>query len=169
MNIAKDSTVRTAQGHEKQLRDLPPKTRIYCSQHIDSRPSAVTLRSRKDNPGFFCSTCNATFFLDDGFGSNNYVDEYSFDYNWHKLLEISPREREMYTDETGWIDISDVRGGNIREIDEQYLPFDETTFAGIPVKPSSEMNPMLRDVFDFDEVPATYNVTYVRSPKCVFR
>ncbi|MGA9667526.1 MAG: plasmid replication protein, CyRepA1 family [Gallionella sp.] len=150
INIPRHSQVVTEAGQSIALADLQPRTRIFCSQHVDNKPSAVTLRNRDGNAGFFCSTCNATFFLDDGKG-NVWRDNYQFNYDWENLLNISLEEHDAYSDEDGRISVSEVRGGRIREINTRYLPIEDMSFDN--VKKSEE------------NLIANRDITFIKSPK----
>ncbi len=64
ISIPVDAMVRTATGQERFLWDLPPRTRVYCPNHTDRRPSAFTVLSSGNKPGVFCSACQITMFPD---------------------------------------------------------------------------------------------------------
>ncbi len=128
INIPCDSEVITETGQSVALANLQPRTRIFCSQHVDNKPSAFTLKNANGNAGFFCSTCNATFFLDDGRG-NVWHDNYKFNYDWRNILNLSYEEYEAHADDEGRTSISEIRGGRIKEITERYLPVEDLSFA----------------------------------------
>lgn len=160
--------VMTEAGAQAALSDVPVGTRIYCPQHVDDHPSAFVLRSQTGNPGLYCSSCAATFFLDDG--SDRPIHTYRFDYGSRALLDITQDEFEAYSDDAGHFDISEIRGYPIQELRTRYLPFEESTIprrafskkrdASEPVNASF---PDLRDPDAYEyEVP---RLTLVRSPK----
>lgn len=150
INIPRDSGVLTESGQIVALADIQPRTRIFCSQHVDNKPSAFTLRNQRGNAGFFCSTCNATFFLDDGRG-NVWHDNYKFNYDWSNVLKLSYEEYEAYSDEEGRTNISEIRGGRIREITTRYLPLEEISFANLG---NNE-----------DGLITNKDITFIKSPK----
>jgi len=122
-SIPATTAVKTLDGTDEFLKDLPKRTRVYCPFHIDTRPSAFTLRNKRGNPGLYCSKCTATFFLDDGFGSST-TDQYQFDYRWGKLLSVSLDEWTANATESGDVNISQLRGVPIRELNDRYLNFE---------------------------------------------
>lgn len=122
-DLLPDTRIKLASGVHVALRDIPNAVAIHCPMHADMRPSALALRNRYGNPGIFCSTCNATFFMDDG--ANLRADDYDFHYSWRNVLDISVEQYETYADHDGIVTLADVHGGAIREIDARYLPFDE--------------------------------------------
>lgn len=124
INIPIDTVARTEQGAIAPLSSIPEHTRIFCPQHVDTRPSAMTLRSKSGNPGLYCSACFATFFLEDKSGRRA-SKPYHFDYHWQAILDVSYDEYTAYADDAGYVDISELRGGQIRILNKRYLPFDE--------------------------------------------
>ena len=131
INIPNDTTVRTERGPVVVLRDLPSRTRIFCPQHLDSRPSAMTLRNKFGNPGFYCSACVATFFLDDGSGRRS-LTPYRFDYHWQSILDVSYEEYTTHADDDGHVNIAALRGGDIRVLNQRHLAFDEMIPVVVP-------------------------------------
>ena len=161
-----NTSVRTANGNPDLLRDLPPRTSIFCPQHIDNRPSAFTLRNRHGVAGFSCSACNATFFVDDGSGIQH--SDYQFDYHWNSILALNYEQYSNHMDHDGNIDMSAVLGGRVRQWGEaRYLLYDEPTPTLIPqfepVRPRTgvEMGEKLV-AFDFK---ARADITLIKSPK----
>ncbi len=63
ISLSPDALVRTAKGAYVALSALPPTTSIYCPFHSDRSPSAFTTRSRFDDIGIHCSTCQSTFWV----------------------------------------------------------------------------------------------------------
>jgi hypothetical protein len=150
INIPCDSEVIAETGQSVALANLQPRTRIFCSQHVDNKPSAFTLRNANGNAGFFCSTCNATFFLDDGRG-NVWHDNYKFNYDWRNILNLSYEEYEAHADDEGRTSISEIRGGRIKEITERYLPVEDLSFA------NTKKNE--------DSLFSNSDITFIKSPK----
>jgi hypothetical protein len=167
ITIPKDTVVRSARGVRARLQDIPSQTPIYCPQHSDRHPSAITLRSKHGVPGLFCSACNATFFVDDG--ARNLAKEapYRFDYHWNGILNASLEEYTAYMDDEGRFSLSELRGGRIREISDRYLAYEEAPVVKIGKQPNS-----MHDVSSFAAMPPQqegllpqYNITLVKSPK----
>lgn len=176
INIPRDTVVRTEDGVELSLKEVPTATRIFCPQHTDTRPSAMTLRNKAGNPGLYCSACGATYFLDDGSGRRT-IKPYRFDYHWQAILDVSHEEYIAYADDEGTVDISELRGGRIRVVAQRHLTFDEL----VPIVVSP---PRVRfngdgsvaktlDLASYSETPATRDMglipdcqlTLVKSPK----
>lgn len=61
--LSPDAVVRTAKGENVAVKSLPPATSIFCPFHSDRSPSAFTTRSRFDDVGIHCSTCQSTFWV----------------------------------------------------------------------------------------------------------
>lgn len=76
------------------------------------------------NPGLYCSACVATYFLDDG-SSSRVPAQYRFDYHWQALLNVSYEEYTAYADDNGHVNISELRGGRIRVLNQLHLAFTE--------------------------------------------
>lgn len=163
ISIPRDSEIITDTGRTMKLVDVPPKTRIFCSQHVDNRPSAVTLRNKSGNPGFYCSKCLATFFLDDGRG-NMWRDEYKFDYHWHQPRNITYDEYAAYMDKDGRTSLSEIRGGEIEVVDFRFLPTGK-----LVVGESGRVVSRPFDFFDIDGGDqlniGDHDITFVKSPK----
>lgn len=166
LTVAADTTVRTAHGGTALLRDLPPRTSIFCPQHIDNRPSAFTLRNRHGVPGLSCSACNATFFVDDGSGVRH--STYRFDYHWNSVLALNYEQYSNHMDHDGNIDMSTVLGGRVRQWgEERYLPYDESTpellplFDRVPPQLGVDMGEQLVGY----EFKARADITLIKSPK----
>jgi len=160
LHLSPDTPVRLATGEWVSLKHMPNETRVHCPMHVDNRPSALALRNHWGNPGIYCSTCNATFFMEDGFRSRR--DEYEFDYHWDRVLQVTYNEYETHADDGGYVNLSELRGGRIRQLNADKLSFDE-------VAPSHQ-RPL--DDSDFKqhagETPsliADCRVTLVKSPK----
>jgi hypothetical protein len=176
LNIPSDSSVRTADGRLILLRDAAPQTRIFCPQHIDQNPSAFTLRNKHGNPGLYCSACVATYFLESS-SSTSAAQSYRFDYHWNKILDISYEEYTAHADDEGHVDISAVKGKQLRIVNQRHLKFSE--FPPLVVqKPKQKYDrlgmplkqPAVEDYFDIDAsttegLVADYRLTLVRSPK----
>lgn len=158
IQLSANTQVQTEAGQWALLKDLPAKTRVYCPQHIDNRPSAFTLRSQRGVPGVHCKACNATFFLEE---QDAAPYRYDFDYSWKRVLGLSYEEYSTYCDDNGHVDISEVRGGQIRVSSARYLPFNEAPF----VKPI-ELRPILQSLDSSAEDDAELcDITFVKSPK----
>lgn len=162
-----DTLIRTERGAVLRLAEIPEKTRVHCPQHIDNRPSAFTLRSQRGVPGIHCKSCNATFFIKQHEALTPY--HYDFDYDWRRILNLSYDEYTAHADENGHVDISDVRGGDIRLFDVQYLPFDESPVVSQKIQaPKSKAK---HDAFnDLLSVPderfiSEFDITFIKSPK----
>lgn len=160
LDLPSDTPVRLASGEWLSLRTIPNQTQVHCPMHVDHRPSALALRNRWGNPGIYCSTCHATFFMEDGFRSRR--DEYEFDYHWGRVLRVTYEEYETHADDGSYVNLSELRGGRIRQLNADKLSFDE-------VAPSHQ-----RPLNDSDfkqhagETPslvADCRVTLVKSPK----
>ena len=123
IDLPPETLIKLASGTAVALRDIPTGIAIHCPMHVDMRPSALALRNRHGNPGIYCSTCSATFFMDDGMNMRS--DEYDFNYSWRNVMEISFDEYETYSDHDGIVTLADVRGGLVRDLDAKFLPFDE--------------------------------------------
>ena len=174
INIPMDTVVVTERGLRAPLKDIPSGTAIHCPQHADSRASAMTLRNRSGNPGLFCSTCCATFFLDDGSGRRSSTP-YRFDYHWQSVLNISYEDYTTYADDDGHVSISEVRGAQLRVLNKRHLPFDELiptvvrSFKSGRKKKSAEELDLLIDldmtVNTEEGLITDCPVTLVRSPK----
>lgn len=88
--IPKDKKIRTAEGKLECLEDIPLKTRVYCPIHIDAKPSAFVLESRKKVKGIHCAShCKATFFLDNGYSRAAMSQPYDFDYDWENSINTN--------------------------------------------------------------------------------
>ncbi len=124
INIPLDTVVRSDRGVVALLSETPSGTRIFCPQHVDKRPSAITLRNKSGNPGLSCSACNATFFLEDGSGRRS-LKPYRFDYHWNAVLNVSHEQYEAYADEDGHVNVSQIYGGRVQVLNKRHLPFDE--------------------------------------------
>jgi hypothetical protein len=168
VQLPENQVVTTEAGEQASLSDLPARTRIYCPQHIDDHPSAFVVRSQTGNPGLYCSSCAATFFLDDG--SNRLIHTYRFDYGLRVLLDITQDEFETYSDDHGHFDLSEIRGYTIRELKTRYLLFDEPPLPSRAFSKKRKPRPLTnanfpelreRDAYDYD-IP---RLTLVRSPK----
>jgi len=160
IDLAPETPVRLAGGGVVALRDIPSKVRIHCPQHVDQRPSALALRNRWGTPGIYCSTCNATYFMKDG--SRWFRDSYEFDYHWQRILTVSYEEYELYAEESGYVNLSKLRGGRIRQLDSQFLPYDEVSPTWqSPLEGSGAFaSPAKEPLFASD-----CRVTLVKSPK----
>lgn len=158
IQLSANTQVHTEAGQWALLKELPAKTRVYCPQHIDNRPSAFTLRSQRGVPGVHCKACNATFFLEEQAAAPY---RYDFDYSWKRVFDLSYEEYSTYCDDNGHVDISEVRGGRIRASSVQYLPFTEAP----AVKPV-ELRPILQPLDSSAEDDAElWDITFVKSPK----
>ncbi|MBB1601768.1 plasmid replication protein, CyRepA1 family [Variovorax sp. UMC13] len=166
MTVAADATVRTSRGEVALLRGLPPRTSIFCPNHIDNRPSAFTLRNRHDVPGLSCSTCKATFFVDDGSGVQH--STYRFDYHWNSVLALTYEQYSNHMDEDGNINMSAILGGQVRQWSEvRYLPYEDQAFE---LRPQLEPYPSYGDMDMGDqlvgyEFKARADITLIKSPK----
>lgn len=118
-----DQMVTTEGGSPLPLSKVSRGTRVYCPQHADDHPSAFVLHSQSGNPGVFCSSCAATFFLDDG--SSGPFHDYKFNYGLEPLLSLTPEDFEIYADDGGNVDLSEARGLPIQLNAVRHLPFDE--------------------------------------------
>ena len=166
LSIGIDTTVRTIQGRTALLRELPPRTSIFCPQHLDDRPSAFTLRNRNGVPGLSCSTCNATFFLDDGSGVKH--SNYQFDYHWNSVLALSYEQYCSQMDHDGNIDMSVVLGGRVRQWGEmRYLPYDEAAPILVPqfVKAQPLAGVEMGEQLVGYDFKAGADITLIKSPK----
>jgi hypothetical protein len=165
--LARNTQVKLESGETKLLANVTERTRIYCPKHVDNRPSAFTLRSKTGNPGLYCSKCVTTYFLDAGCKDS----EYNFDYSWDRILKLSIEEEldGMYSeDESKVPTLNEIRGGDIRIVNSQYLEYQGTTVA-------TQGKYMVPDVLDASYVPKInpeqgalipdYRVTFVKSPK----
>jgi len=123
VNIPRDTTLRTERGVVAPLKDVPTGTKVFCPQHVDTRPSAFTLRNAAGNPGLYCSACVATFFLEDG--RDRRSKPYRFDYHWRSILDVSYDEYTAHANDEGIVDLSELRGGRIRVLNQRHLAFDE--------------------------------------------
>lgn len=135
INIPSDTMVRTERGAVALLKDVPKDTKIFCPQHVDTKPSAFTLRNAAGNPGLYCSACVATYFLDDGRRSMSSAP-YRFDYHWQSILNVSYEEYSTHANEAGFVDLSALRGGRIRVMNRRHLNFDELS----PVVAAAQSN-----------------------------
>ena len=163
-----DQRVTTEARTEALLSELTIGTRVYCPQHVDEHPSAFVLRSQSGNPGLFCSSCAATFFLDDGSSSPGHT--YPFNYDWHPLLSITPQEFELYADDEGYVDLSEVRGVPIRLIDTRHLAYEEPSIP--PLSRSKKVQEELAanaasmaEFFGVRSENVEHRLTLIRSPK----
>lgn len=164
LQLPADTKVQTEVGVWASLKDLPERTRVYCPQHVDNHASAFTLRSRSDVPGVHCKACNATFFLSRPEGYTPY--RYDFDYSWNRVLNLSYEEYSAYGDDNGNVDISEVRGGNVKVSAVRYLEFDEVPVIMHP-KLSRKVKPP-RDITSYVEYgpeAPNWDITFVKSPK----
>jgi hypothetical protein len=168
LTLDKDAHIRLESGDTMLLADIPPDTRVYCPKHVDRKASAFTLRSTQGNPGIYCSTCVTTYFLK----TSRDVHTYNFDYSWDRILKPSLVEQEdaMYSeDESKVLTISELRGGNIREVNSRYLAYEEAAIA-------TERKYIFPELIDGESkfkqpnpevghLLSAYRVTFVKSPK----
>ena len=131
--------VRLENGGSALLREVPARTRIFCPCHVDTRPSAFTLRNQRGNPGLYCSACAATYFVQDG-SDRAQQHRYIFDYQWQRILNVTVEEYEAYADDNGHVDIGELRGGRIRVLDRRHLAFDEIIPVVSPAMPKLKFN-----------------------------
>ena len=166
IHLPADIRVKTENGSTVRLDSLSSKTRVHCPNHIDSRASAFVVKSRQGNPGVHCSSCNATFFIEQ---PRPEPYRYDFDYDWRRIVNLSYEEYTTHADENGHVNLSEVRGGDIRLLDVQYLPFDESpviTREGRTAD-SQERAEKVRQFVSMaeDRFQPEYDVTFIKSPK----
>lgn len=160
-NIPASMTVRAASGEYGTLREFPSRTRIYCPQHADTRPSAFTLRSETGTPGFFCSSCAATFFVADGTHGQH---KYRFDYDWSGFQHVSVEEHFLHADENDYVDLQVLR--SLKVVHDRYLPYNECT-PTIVTGPGRSDN-VLGQTPGLDAntgLNVASKLTYIKSPK----
>lgn len=162
VTVEAGTPVYTEKGGWAPFDSLPVGTRVHCPQHADTSPSAFTLKSQAGNPGVFCSTCCTTFFASDE------PPEYDFNYSMKRFLNLTLEEYEAYADEDGHAEISEVRGGRVKVLTREFLPYEEE----VAIKqPKRKPVRSLEDLFDWQGFapgnPLTLvpDVTFVRSPK----
>lgn len=59
-----DDQVTDSHGKSHRVSDLPARTSIFCPFHLDKKPSAFIVKSKRGSSGVHCSSCNATFWAD---------------------------------------------------------------------------------------------------------
>lgn len=168
INIPRDTMVRTETGVVALLKDVPSETRIHCPQHLDTRPSARTFRNTRGNPGLYCSTCNASFFLDDGLDWSS-QHEYRFDYHWRSVLDVSYEEYETHAGDDSIVDLSELRGGRIRVLNKRFLSYDEFALSVSNQTDESRLR-LEANAIDVPVLPRgalvpDKDITFVKSPK----
>lgn len=62
LRVPVDIHVKTSTGRVASLWELTPGTRVFCPNHVDTRPSAFIVQSSAGKPGISCSTCLVTLF-----------------------------------------------------------------------------------------------------------
>jgi len=111
VNLDEDMIVVDEDGFEHRLGDLGAGVRIHCPKHIDNRPSAFTLFSQTGVLGVHCSTCSATYFVE------NDTPSYNFNYSLNNLNALNENDAMEINSETGtWEDDS-----SITRIEQRYL------------------------------------------------
>ena len=70
--IGDDQLVKLSSGEMYPLGKVPAGTNLYCPYHLDRRPSAFVVKSRRGEKGIHCMACNSTYWSKDG-------DDYDFD------------------------------------------------------------------------------------------
>ena len=158
IDIPRDTVVQTESGQWMPLTALPTKTRIFCCKHTDTRASAVTLTNRHGNPGFYCSACGATFFLEDG-SNRIWHDEYRFDYHWLHARNLSVDDYTAYADDEGHVDLAEARG--IQAVNSRYLTFSGIKESVAGTQDYFQLNEIKTDNFFVDD----HDITLIKSPK----
>lgn len=121
--LPKDTEVKTEAGAQFKLADVPASTRIFCPRHSDSKPSAITLRSTRGNPGLYCSKCITTYFLDTCEGSGASDDcRHDFDYGWNEILKPPVAANDGTLSDQD-ICLNLVHAGTIHTVADRYLPY----------------------------------------------
>ena len=166
LTLEKDTKVKLESGAIMLLPDIPPHTRVYCPKHVDSKASAVTLRTTAGTPGIYCSTCIATYFLKTAWKPRH---EYNFDYTWEHILKLPLVDNIWAEDETKVMALSEIFGGDIRVVNSRYLQYDETAVMkeGMYLTPdviddaasTHQPNP------DAGRLRTAYRVNFIKSPK----
>jgi hypothetical protein len=163
LSIPVDTQVRTAAGEQLSIWDVPEGTRVYCPEHVDTRPSAFVAYTRGDKPCIFCSACDTTFFPD-GFRPTDNTSY--FDYNWDRVLRITTEEYLDNYDEANNVSLSQVRGFPIDVLDQRYLPDHSQPPAVIPLPPP--YNPLFDYGTTSNPPPGLYvtsDLLLIKSPK----
>ena len=167
IQLETDIEVETEVGGWQRLVDLPERTRVRCPVHIDNRPSAFTLRSKRGVPGVHCKSCNATFFVKQVGDQKPY--RYDFDYSWNRILNLSYEEYTAHTDDNGLVSLSEVRGGAIRMSAIRYLPFEEAAVVtrGAKFQKTSMKTEGVGSShgISIDRFMPDSDITFVKSPK----
>lgn len=112
-----DTIITCADGTTRALRDIPVKTPIHCPVHVDRKPSAFVVKSKKGVIGVHCSSCNATFF------TSNEVPLYDFNYNLTNLAELEAQESEIDVDDEFLPDLSK----SFSRINQEFLDYTDLT------------------------------------------
>jgi hypothetical protein len=106
-----DAVVKLASGEMMRLRDVPLRTPIYCPIHLDLRPSAYVLESKRSIKGVHCSTCAATYWPEEMQRSAN--DSYDF-YKIERIVAAHEAEEntlQNFYDDPGQFDVADASLG----------------------------------------------------------
>jgi len=88
-----DKAVITAEQHAIELKDINKTTTIYCPFHHDQNPSAFVAINEKGSKFIRCSSCQMTWWMDDG----KSYDFYSFDEAVKRLVDPSSSKDKPIT------------------------------------------------------------------------
>jgi hypothetical protein len=70
--IGDDQLIKLNSGEMYPLEMVAVGSSLYCPYHLDRRPSAFVVKSRRGEKGIHCMACNSTYWSKDG-------DDYDFD------------------------------------------------------------------------------------------
>ena len=123
LRLAPELLVKLDTGQEISFSKITGKARLHCPFHYDERASAFVVESRSGVRGIHCSTCDASFWPDDG---PDDFDAFSFDeavLRANKASKIHPSALETLFGHDGVANVTIVRDGVIDDLLRPGLTF----------------------------------------------